>query len=474
MKKLIGKWEVGIGKWFLNFAFTTYYLLLTTYCLYADLPTAQFLLIGQGARAEALGQSVVSNCFNYTAVYWNPAATAFLPRTEIGFNYSQLPAEINSSFLGLVVPYKKCGFGFRYFNEQTDVTAFDSSGAKQSDIQINNTNFNFVFAYKLVESFSVGVGAGITKMDLGEDYSGDGGNFNLGAIYNKSPLSIGMTMANLGGEIIRKDGSGEAEAQPKLIRVGASLSLLKNRNLLLLTSYEKVSDDPDAGGMGFGAEFLPVKYFALRIGAKKQNDETMKPSVGLGLHYDWLSLDYAYTPATAEQDEIEINKIGLSVKFGKVAGEIAEAPVTPAVEPVIAKPLIPKTTIQTNIAVADFGGKNVSAADASIVADFLRTELVNSGVYNVIEKANMDKILAEAAFQQTGCTTSECAVQIGKLLNVKQMVVGSLSKLMDTYYITVNLVDVETSKIIASYDQEAMSAKELRTACKTLAQKLSW
>ena len=28
------KWEVGSGKWFLFFAFTTYYLLLTTYCLF--------------------------------------------------------------------------------------------------------------------------------------------------------------------------------------------------------------------------------------------------------------------------------------------------------------------------------------------------------------------------------------------------------------------------------------------------------
>jgi hypothetical protein len=45
----------------------------------------------------------------------------------------------------------------------------------------------------------------------------------------------------------------------------------------------------------------------------------------------------------------------------------------------------------------------------------------------------MEKILAESSFQQTGCTSSECAVQIGKILNVKHMIVGSLSKLMDTY-----------------------------------------
>jgi curli biogenesis system outer membrane secretion channel CsgG len=108
------------------------------------------------------------------------------------------------------------------------------------------------------------------------------------------------------------------------------------------------------------------------------------------------------------------------------------------------------------------------------VADFLRTELVNTERFVVVDRANMDKLLAEAGFQQlSGCTEAECAVQMGKLLNVQQMVVGSVSKLMDTYYITVNLVEVETGKIIASHNQEAMTARELLSACRTLAQRIA-
>jgi len=210
----------------------------------------------------------------------------------------------------------------------------------------------------------------------------------------------------------------------------------------------------------------------LRFGTKLQNDDVMKLSAGLGSYYDWLSLDYAYTPSTKDTGLMEINKISLSIKFGKGAKKEAEAEVVkPAETRVVKSERKPGEII--NIAVANFSGKNVSQADASIVADFLRTELVQTSVFNVIEKANMDKILAEAAFQQSGCITSECAVKIGKLLNVKQMVVGSLSKLMDTYYITVNLVEVQSGKILASYDQEAMTARELKSACKTLAQKIS-
>src|SRR3989339_701486 len=114
-----------------------------------------------------------------------------------------------------------------------------------------------------------------------------------------------------------------------------------------------------------------------------------------------------------------------------------------------------------NLAVAEFSGKNVSQADASIIADFLRTEFVSAGLYNVVEKANMDKILAEASFQQSGCTTSECAVQIGKILNVQKMIVGVLSKLEGVYHITASIVDVETGKIENSKNVQCQEASEL-------------
>ncbi|GAI47655.1 unnamed protein product, partial [marine sediment metagenome] len=67
------------------------------------------------------------------------------------------------------------------------------------------------------------------------------------------------------------------------------------------------------------------------------------------------------------------------------------------------------------IAVAEFAGKNVSAMDASVVSDFVRNALVETGKYKVVSRGNMEQILAEQKFQATGCTDQECAVQIGKI-----------------------------------------------------------
>ncbi|MCX5785107.1 MAG: hypothetical protein NTX59_05420 [Elusimicrobia bacterium] len=153
-----------------------------------------------------------------------------------------------------------------------------------------------------------------------------------------------------------------------------------------------------------------------------------------------------------------------------VVAELPGSAEAEAVLPLI-KPSSGRDTI--HIAVADFAGKNVSQADASIVADFLRTEMVGAGGFDVMDRANMETVLAEQKLQSSGCTEQECAVQMGKLLNVQFIAVGSLSKLLDIYFVTVNLIDVETGKITASYDHDASSARELRGACKKLVQKLA-
>ncbi|MDD5686658.1 MAG: PorV/PorQ family protein [Elusimicrobia bacterium] len=128
---------------------------------------------------------------------------------------------------------------------------------------------------------------------------------------------------------------------------------------------------------------------------------------------------------------------------------------------------------KTNLAITSFEGKNMSSADADIVSDFLRTDLVKTEVFNVVDRGNMEKILAEAAFQQTGCTTSECAVQIGKILNVQKVVTGTLSKLIGVYYVNISMTDVETGKIIYADKAECGSPRDLSIAITNMAIKMA-
>ncbi|MCK5520589.1 MAG: hypothetical protein KAI81_05720, partial [Candidatus Marinimicrobia bacterium] len=54
---------------------------------------------------------------------------------------------------------------------------------------------------------------------------------------------------------------------------------------------------------------------------------------------------------------------------------------------------------QENVAVLNFTARDVSEVEAQVVSDRVRIALKNSGLYNVIERDIMDKVLGEQAFQ---------------------------------------------------------------------------
>ena len=126
-----------------------------------------------------------------------------------------------------------------------------------------------------------------------------------------------------------------------------------------------------------------------------------------------------------------------------------------------------------NVAVQDFQADGVSASDAAVTTNLMRNSLVQTGAFNVVEKSKMDQILAEQAFQQSGCTDQECAVKLGKVLNVKRMFVGSCGKLMGEFFVSVRVVDVETGKVTFADDVKAENATALREAINQLANRIA-
>lgn len=106
-----------------------------------------------------------------------------------------------------------------------------------------------------------------------------------------------------------------------------------------------------------------------------------------------------------------------------------------------------------NIAIMEITG-TVSKSEAGILTDKALNLFANSGKYKVIERSMMAEILKEQEFQQTGCTSSECAVQVGQILGVENIVFGSVGKLGSIYSISLRLISVGTGEIVktASFD----------------------
>jgi TolB-like protein len=134
----------------------------------------------------------------------------------------------------------------------------------------------------------------------------------------------------------------------------------------------------------------------------------------------------------------------------------------------------PKVERKTTVAVLAFTGsfKQFSAEEFTAVTNRFETELMKTGTVQVLERRNMDAILQEQGFQQTGACTSECQVQVGQLLGVDRIISGDIGKVGDMITMNLKLVDVENGANVMSHaiDIKGDLQTVLRGGCYEMAQ----
>ncbi|UCH63244.1 MAG: PEGA domain-containing protein [Fidelibacterota bacterium] len=106
------------------------------------------------------------------------------------------------------------------------------------------------------------------------------------------------------------------------------------------------------------------------------------------------------------------------------------------------------------LAVLEFDGFGISDPEIQTLTNRLRTNLTQIDVYRIIERGLMLEILQEQDFQMTGCTSDECAVEVGQLLGAQLMLAGSIGRVGNTWTVEMRIIDVETGAVTksASYD----------------------
>ncbi|MFH0920514.1 MAG: CsgG/HfaB family protein [Fibrobacterota bacterium] len=109
---------------------------------------------------------------------------------------------------------------------------------------------------------------------------------------------------------------------------------------------------------------------------------------------------------------------------------------------------------QQHVGVLDLEAPGFSATEISVLSNKLRSEMVKTGKFLVLERAQMTVILQEQGFQNTGCTSSECAVEMGQLLGVQIMAGGTVGRIGQTWSITLRLIDVQYGKLLKMVDYE--------------------
>lgn len=113
------------------------------------------------------------------------------------------------------------------------------------------------------------------------------------------------------------------------------------------------------------------------------------------------------------------------------------------------EPLVPAEA-GYRIAVLGFEAGGVEPHIAQAVGEMLQGELANSPHVQVVERAAIDAVLREMEIQRSGLTAADAA-RIGRGLNARKVLFGSVRRFGDrTYLVLTRVVDVETQQVQGS------------------------
>ena len=273
-----------------------------------------FARIGFGARGVAMGNALAGDASGYASPYYNPALAPFIVRQSLDLSAAHLSLDRQLQFLQLATPLRpRAGLAAGLVHAGVgDIDGRDGSGYHTETYSINEYAFFLAFGVRMVRRATIGVGIQLFRSDLFDGLTPARSiGFDLGLnIEVTNQLHLGFVaddlLASYGWDTSVLPGGGGASTTdrfPVRLRLGGSYRL-RTTNLLLTAEYESrftfsevqrrrvevVGSTPrelfDAeqltvhdSQLRLGAEFHPVRAFALRGGAN-QLLSGARPSAG--------------------------------------------------------------------------------------------------------------------------------------------------------------------------------------------------
>ncbi|MCX7994451.1 MAG: PorV/PorQ family protein [candidate division WOR-3 bacterium] len=251
-----------------------------------------FLKLGIGARACALGESFVSIADDGSAIYWNPAGLGNISRTEFLAMHSEWLLDTRLEYLSSVIPVKLGTIG-------GSGTLFLSGNIEGRDeygqITQPYTNFDFAgtFAYgkNIATYLLIGAGSKLIYKRVGR-YSGYGIGMDMGCLL-RTPLGLnwGLVIQNLGPGI---KIINEKTMLPLTLRLGVSYSKIFLHFKIMPTFDLQIDGEIKKN---IGLEVTIQEVLALRIGYRTGLGQQCY-TAGIGVNHIInkvaLEIDYTY------------------------------------------------------------------------------------------------------------------------------------------------------------------------------------
>lgn len=322
--------------------------------------TADFLTLGVGARALAMGGAGTVLSDNAYAPYWNPAGLGHLTRYEVSFMHSTLNGEDAYDFAGVVVPLKKRGaIGVSWLRVGVDDIPITSLPVVSRPVgptnrpevvgSFNNTENAFLFAYggrlPALRGIHLRLGGTLKLLYMSGYRSTNaiGGGADLGLVAMTSPekphqLILGLQASDVFTTKLywntppsSEDETSYTETILPHLKIGLAtvhaLSAFRSRLILSLDTYIQNRGSSDAETpegspieLHAGAEWTLFDLLALRVGVSERSgslESIRQLTAGVGLNLRFITgagagLDYAFADHPALGGS---HRISLRIRF---------------------------------------------------------------------------------------------------------------------------------------------------------------
>jgi len=308
---------------------------------------ANFLKIGVGPRAIAMGDAFVALSDDASSLYWNPAGIARVTKNEILIQATQWIAETNLYYLGLVVPLGDLGtLGASFYNfssgdiEETTVRQPEGTGRTFS---ASNLSIGITYSRLLTDRFSVGFSLKYINETLSrEDASAFA--FDIGSIFTTNFLNemrLGIALTNLGSSmeldgpdlIFNYDVAPDVPTNktvdakfgtqswdlPLTFRIGMGTYVFNNNNNSLAVEVDLYDTRDYKPRYNIGSEYtiklIGEQKVSLRAGYKGNYDEEGL-TLGGGLFLRLANFDFKIDYAFADVNRLgNVHRYSLSILF---------------------------------------------------------------------------------------------------------------------------------------------------------------
>lgn len=305
---------------------------------------ADFLNIGVGARAQAMGGAVTGDVTDVSALYWNPAGLAHIQQKEVSIEYANWFVDTDHAFFGLVVPLKKGVFGVHAntlnYGDFEEVVGFDKTGRTFGAYSLS---VGASYGLFLFDELSLG-GTAKYIMEKIDFSTASTIAFDVGTLY-ETPfwgIRLGVNLSNYGGKskimgdntttTVNLDEEYGNDYEPDVslktdefnlplkLRVGLAWDAIETENVRTTVTMEGESPSNNLQNLSFGVEtaLLDETVF-IRGGLPRVgiDDRQEVFTTGIGLRYpvsDNLNLDIGFTYQGYKYLG-DVSRISLGIKF---------------------------------------------------------------------------------------------------------------------------------------------------------------